>query len=113
MVRMTTALTVLAAMALAGCQRAPTTSPDEALLDSSDAVADAEPNEDPELFDDDEGDGEGDLEDASLAAADPNAEVISFDEMEANPGGTDIITVQPDRSKSGSMLTPDILSGPK
>ena len=111
MVRTTAATTLFATLVLAGCQRAPTTSPEDAEVDPSGAVAEAESEGEPESLDDgDEGES---LEDASLASADPNAEVITFDDMDTNPGGTDIITVQPDRSKSGSLLTPDVLAGPK
>ena len=115
MVRTTAATTLFATLVLAGCQRGPTISPqdaEEAQVDPSGAVADAQREGEPESLDE-TGDEDESLEDASLAAANPNAEVITFDDMDANPGGTDIITVQPDRTKSGSMLTPDVLAGPK
>lgn len=115
MVRTTAATTLFATLVLAGCQRGPTTSPEDAEVDPSGAVAEVaevqnedEPESPAEVSDEDES-----LEDASLASAEPGAEVITFDEMDANPGGTDIITVQPDRTKSGSLLTPDVLAGPK
>lgn len=112
MVRTTAATTLLATLVLAGCQRGPTTSPQDAEVDPSGAVAEVQSEAEPESPDE-VGNEDESLEDASLASAEPGAEVITFDEMDANPGGTDIITVQPDRTESGSLLTPDVLAGPK
>ena len=110
MVRTTAAAALFTSLVLVGCQRGPTTSPDDVGPDAEGVVAQAESEGEPDAMDD-----EGDPDDSpdEVAAADPNAEVITFDDMDANPGGTDIITVQPDRTKSGSLLTPDVLAGPK
>lgn len=110
MVRTTAATTLFATLVLAGCQRAPTTSPEDAEGEANPSGAVAEAESEGESLDE-VGDDSDDLEE--LAAAESGAEVITFDEMDANPGGTDIITVQPDRTKSGSLLTPDVLAGPK
>ena len=53
----------------------------------------------------------------NLAAVDSVAgvptQVISFDESDPNPGPTERVESQPGRPKSGSMLTPGVLAGPK
>jgi len=108
-------------IASAGCQPKATAAPDAG---AAPVRADGGEIEDPETGLDDGSDGldeddSGDVEPAEpdLAAVDSVAgvptQVISFDESDPNPGPTDRVESQPGRPKSGSLLTPDVIGGPK
>ncbi|MBL4689203.1 MAG: hypothetical protein JKY37_31715 [Nannocystaceae bacterium] len=112
------ALTLAAGVGLPGCQRQATEQPGAGgapvAVNADDAGAyvagpdDAGP--------DDSGSDEFDDPDVAMAVVSADGtptEVITFDNTDPNPGPTERVASQPERPPNGSMLTPDVLSGPK
>ncbi len=120
------ALVVISSAVVLGCQRQPTEPPEAGAAPAP--IAETAPTEDPESYEWTEADERGDGETfesldreapVKSASNEPSAEpsksteVISFDEHEPNPGPTEMVGAQPERPSNGSLLTPDVLSGPK
>lgn len=62
----------------------------------------------------DEGEGETSPDSVDLPApAGADVTKITFDADEPNPGPTEHVVGRPKRPNHGSMLTPDVLAGPK
>ncbi|MEM6990859.1 MAG: hypothetical protein AAF721_10190 [Myxococcota bacterium] len=103
---------LLPALVAVGCQpKEPTANPAE--VAEADPPADEAPADEGDELDEAQ---DGDAADDPMAVAGPPGsptEHITFDEDEPNPGPTDMIASQPERPANGSMLTPDVLSGPR
>lgn len=125
MTRAAVSLLGVAVVALLACERTPTQPPGSAdEVASTQTQPPIDPEDEPWDDEDERGDSSFDLDrdedvEAEVVAeaapvTDSNTvEVISFDESDPNPGPTDFVRVPPDRTPSGSLLKPGMLSGPK